>query len=209
MTRNRLPLWLKVSYLAWMVVWLPVYWTHHGPVNLLWLCDVTNFFIAMALVMESPLLFSSQAVGVLLIQVAWMMDFFGRLILGQHVIGGTEYMFEAAEPLWLRAMSLFHIFVPVLLIWAIWRLGYDKRGWKLESVLIWLILPLSYLAASPEKNLNWLWSPFGVEQTLVPPGYYLLFCMFAYPAVLFWPTHRALLKWARSRRVPILPDPDS
>jgi hypothetical protein len=137
-----------------------------------------------------------------------MTDFFGRMIVGQHLIGGTEYMFEASQPLWLRAMSLFHLFVPVLLVWAICRLGYDKRGWKLESVIVWLILPLSFVAAAPEKNLNWLWSPFGIEQTLISPGHYLLFCMFAYPAILFWPTHRALLSWAKKRRIPILPDHD-
>jgi len=209
MAPNRIPLWLKVSYLLWVVVWAPVYWTYHGPANLLWLCDVTNFFVAAALVFESPLIFSSQAVGVLVIQLAWMIDFFGRMILGQHLIGGTEYMFEASQPVWLRGLSLFHLFIPVLLIWSIWRLGYDRRGWKLESVIVWSILPLSFVAAPPEKNLNWLWSPFGIEQTLMTPAYYLLFCMFAYPAVLFWPTHRALLGWARRQGVPVLPDRDT
>ena len=189
-----------------MVVWVPIYWSFHGPANLLWLCDVANFFIALALLVDSPLLFSSQAVGVLLIQLAWMVDFFGRLILGHHLIGGTEYMFEAAQPLWLRGLSLFHVFVPVLLVWAIWRLGYDRRGWWLETVLLWLILPLSFVAAPPPDNLNWLWSPFGIEQTWIEPGYYLLFSMIAYPAVLFWPTHRLLLGWARRRRIPVLPN---
>lgn len=205
MSRNRLPLWLKLSYLTWMVVWVPAYWTHHGPANLLWLCDVANLFVALALVLESPLLFSSQATGVLLIQLAWTVDFLGRMVLGRHLIGGTEYMFDPTQPLWLRALSLFHIVVPVLLIWSIWRLGYDKRGWRLESVLCWLILPLSYVAASPAQNLNWLWSPFGIEQTLIPPADYLLFCMFAYPAALFWPTHRILLRWAQSRGIRVLP----
>jgi len=207
MPRNQIPFWLKAAYLLWILVWVPVYWTYHGPVNLLWLCDVTNFFIAVALILESPLLFSSQAVGVLLIQIAWTIDFFGRMLLGQHLIGGTEYMFDASQPIWLRGMSLFHIVVPVLLIWSIWRLGYDKRGWKLESVIIWLILPVSYVAAGPEMNLNWLWAPFGIEQTLTTPANYLLFCMFAYPAVLFWPTHRALLRWARGRKILIFPYP--
>lgn len=205
MKRNRIPLWLKVTYFLWMGAWVPIYWTHHGPANLLWLCDVANFFVAAALILESPLLFSSQAVGVLVIQIVWVVDFFGRLLSGRHWIGGTEYMFDTADPLWLRAMSLFHVFVPILLIWAIWRLGYHRWGWRLAAVLVWLILPLSFLAATPDKNLNWLWSPFGIEQTLIAPGHYLLFCMFAYPAVLFWPTHRALLAWARAKEIPILP----
>lgn len=188
-----------------MAAWIPVYWIHYGAENFLWLCDAANLFVAIGLLWESPLILSSQAVGVLVIQLVWMVDFFGGLTIGMHLIGGTEYMFEADKPLWLRSMSFFHIFVPALLIWSIWRLGYDRRGWKLQSVLAWIILPASYLAAVPEKNLNWLWSPFGVEQTLIDPAYYLLFCMFAYPAVLFWPTHRLLLAWSRWRGIPVLP----
>lgn len=205
MKTHRIPSWLKVVYLGWMAAWVPLYWIHHGPANFLWLCDVANFFVAAALILESPLLFSSQAVGVLLIQFVWMIDFFGRIFTGRHWIGGTEYMFDAAEPLWLRGLSLFHLFVPVLLLWGIWRLGYHRWGWKLESVLVWLILPCSFLAAGPEKNLNWLWSPFGIEQTLISPGLYLLFCMFAYPVVLFWTTHRVLLAWSRAKAIRVLP----
>ena len=196
---------MKVAYSLWFLAWLPVYWTQHGPANLLWLCDVANIVVLLALLLESPLLFSSQATGVLLIQAAWMIDFFGRLALGFHPIGGTEYMFDSSQALWVRAMSLFHLFVPILLIWAILRLGYDRRGWRLESILCWLILPASFVAAPPSDNLNWLWSPFGIEQTVMSAPSYLLFCMFAYPVVIFWPTHRLLLRWARRRNLDEIP----
>ena len=86
----RIPLWVKLAYTAWMAVWIPVYWTHAGPTNFLWLCDVANFLIGLALWAESPLLMSSQAVGVLFVQILWCGDYFGRLILGFHPIGGTE-----------------------------------------------------------------------------------------------------------------------
>ena len=97
MTPGRVPLWLKLAWSLWMAVWIPVYWLQHGPANFLWLCDVANFVIAAALWLESPLLMSSQAVGVLAIQLAWATDFLGRLILGVHPLGGTEYMFDPGE----------------------------------------------------------------------------------------------------------------
>ena len=204
--RTRIPLWVKLVYLGWFVVWLPTYWTQHGPANLLWLCDIANIVVALALVLESPLLVSSQAVGVLLIQAAWIIDFFCRLLFGIHPIGGTEYMFDTGQALWLRAMSLFHLFVPILLIWALLRLGYHRYGWRIESALCWVVLPLSFVAAPPAANLNWLWAPFGIEQTWLSPAGYLLFCLVAYPTIIFWPSHRLLLAWARSRQVAILPD---
>jgi hypothetical protein len=114
-------------------------------------------------------------------------------------------MFDPGQPWWLRGLSLFHVFVPVLLVWAIWRLGYDRRGWLLQSAVAWLVLPLSFMAAEPEKNLNWLWAPFGVPQTWLSPPAYLVLCMLAYPALVFWPTHKLLLAGMHRFRRPILP----
>lgn len=200
-----LPLGLKVLYTAWMVAWVPVYWVHAGPGNFLWLCDVANFVLLAALWLESPLLVASQAVGVLLVQSLWAVDYFGRLVLGLHPIGGTEYMFDTAKPLWLRGFSLFHLAVPPLVLWAVWRLGYDRRGWKLETALAWALLPATYLLTDPEKNINWVWRPFGQEQDLVHQAAYLGFLLVAYPLLLFLPTHGLLTLWARrSRGRPVL-----
>ncbi len=200
----RLPLWLKLAYTAWCALWIPVYWASAGPANFLWLCDVANFVVLAALWCESALLFASQAVGVLLIQLTWNLDFFVRLLAGFHPVGGTEYMFDPAEPALVKALSLFHAWIPPLLLWALWRLGFDRRGWRLQAGITWLVLPLSALA-DPERNLNWLWQPFGVPQTVMPPRAYLLFCMAAYPLALYWPTHRLLLAWLRRAGRPILP----
>ena len=195
--QTRIPLAVKLAYTLWFVIWVPVYWIHHGPANYLWFCDIANFIVAFALWAESPVWLSSQAVGGLFIQTYWAIDFFGRLLAGAHPLGGTEYMFDAGQPLWLRSFSLFHLFVPALLLWAIYRLGYDRRGWKLQTLLAWIILPLSMLP-DPERNLNWVWEPFGIEQTWMPPGAYLVVCMIVYPLVLYLPAH-ALLAAAMRR----------
>ena len=201
--RNTIPLWLKLAYTAWFVVWVPIYWVDNGPANFLWLCDVANFILLAAIWLESTLLFSSQAVSVLLIQIAWMVNIGTRLVAGFHPIGGTEYMFEAARPLFGRLLSLFHVFIPVLLLYAIWRLGHDRRGWRLQTLICWLILPLSFWIGEPQENLNWLWAPFGIEQTWLPPAAFLAVCMIAYPLVIYLPTHALLVAWQRRAGRPI------
>ena len=207
MARNSIPFWLKVAYTVWLVVWVTIYWKSYGPQNFLWLCDLANLVIGIAIWRESPLLFSSQAVSVLIIQAAWIVDVSTRLVLGFHPIGGTEYMFEPATPLALRSLSLFHIFVPVLLLWAINRLGYDRRGWKLQTAILWLVLPVTYWLAEPATNINWLWKPFGVDQTLLPQGIYVLALMAAGPLLFYLPTHAALSRWARRNGGDLLPRP--
>lgn len=195
-----IPLAVKLLYTSWMAAWVPVYWVWAGPGNFLWLCDVANFVLLAAFWLESPLLVSSQAVGVLLVQLLWAVDFLGALVLGTHPIGGTEYMFDEAKPLWVRSFSLFHLAVPPLLLWAVRRLGYDRRGWRLETALVWLLLPATWWLTDPEKNINWIWRPFGQEQDLLSQPGYVLFLMLANPLLLFLPTHALLLAWVRRTR---------
>ncbi len=197
MKSRSVPLWLKISYTLWLAVWVAVYWSAYGPENFLWLCDVANVVVGLAIWLESPLLFSSQAVGVLVIQAIWIIDVCSRLVIGSHLIGGTEYMFDPEKSLTLRGLSLFHVFVPILLLWAIRRLGYDRRGWRLQTALLWILLPVTYLVTDPDLNINWLWRPFGIPQTVMPELVYLGVEMLAVPLVLFLPTHAALAWWTR------------
>lgn len=194
---RRIPLTVKLVYLLWMAIWVPVYWIFNGPENFLWLCDMANIILLFALCLESSLLISSQAVGVLLVQTAWVLDFLSAWLLGTHLTGGTEYMFDNGQPLWLRAMSLFHFVMPPLLLWGVYRLGYDRRGWKLQTVIAWLLLPATFLLADPVLNINWVWKPFGLSQSWVSPTAYMLFVMLAYPLLLVFPTHLLMLRCFR------------
>ena len=204
---RRVPLAVKLAWTAWMAFWVPVYWVENGPANFLWLCDVANFVLLVALWRESALLVSSQAAGVLLVQTLWAVDFLAAVAFGVHPFGATVYMFDEASPLGLRALSLFHLAVPPVLVWAVWRLGYDRRGWRLETVLVWLLLPICWLFTDPERNLNWVFEPFDRPQTLLSPAAYLVALMAAYPLLLFLPSHLALTAWARWRgRLRLLPE---
>jgi len=64
----RLPLWLKVVWTVCVIVWIPLYWRQYGPQNFLFFCDLGNLFIAAGLWLESALIFSWQACGLLLFQ---------------------------------------------------------------------------------------------------------------------------------------------
>jgi hypothetical protein len=106
-------------------------------------------------------------------------------------------MFDPATPEPVRVLSWFHAVVPVLLVWSVRRLGYDRRGWRLETALIWLLLPATYLWTDPVDAVNWVWRPFGVEQVWMPTWAWVGVLMVAYPVCLFLPTHGLLTWWAR------------
>ncbi len=40
----------------------------------------------------------------------------------------TDYMFKHENSLFLRGLSLFHGWLPFLLVYLVWKLGYDRRA---------------------------------------------------------------------------------
>jgi hypothetical protein len=201
----RIPLWIKIAWTLWVLVWAPIYWRQYGAQNFLFFCDIGNFIIALALWLESPLIFSWQAVSLLVFQTLFTLDLLGALATGRHWIGGTEFIFDPALPLAVRLLSLFHVVTPVLLLWAIHRAGYDRRGWKYQVLTVWIVLPINYFW-HPQFDVNWARGPFSHEQNLIPGLSYLLLYMLAVPAVVYYPTHlflsRLSERWQRNENGP-------
>jgi hypothetical protein len=193
----RIPAWLKVFWTLWLIVWAPLYWKQYGAQNFLFFCDLGNIFIGIALWWESSLLFSWQACGLLLFQSLYIIDLAGALITGRHPIGGTEYMFDPGVPLAVRLLSLFHVVTPPLLLWALQRVGYDRRGWKFQTVTAWIVVPINYFWR-PQFDVNWARGPFFREQRIVPGWLYLLAYLTLVPLLFYFLTH-LFLSWLSKR----------
>jgi hypothetical protein len=197
MPKMRIPLWLKMGWTFWVIVWAPIYWRQYGPQNFLFLCDLGNLLIAIGLWLESSLIFSAEAAGLLLFQSLFAIDLVIALLSGKHLIGGTEYMFDPHIAWWIRALSLFHLVMPPLLLWVIWLLGYDKRGWKYQTLVTWFVIPINYFW-HPQDDVNWARGPFFREQHFIPALLYLLAYLIFIPAIVYFPTHVFLL-WLTRR----------
>jgi hypothetical protein len=197
----RVPLWLKIAWTVWLIVWAPVYWHRYGLQNFLFFCDIGNVLIGIGLWLESGLIFSWVACGLLLFQTLYTVDLTGALITGHHLIGGTEYMFDPYLPLWIRLLSLFHVVTPFLLLWGIKTLGYDRRGWKSQTLMTWIVVPINYFWR-PEKDVNWARGLFFQQQHTMPGFVYLLGYLILVPLCVYLPTHWLLLWLVRRWNVP-------
>ncbi|BAU50087.1 membrane protein [Sulfurifustis variabilis] len=194
------PPWIKVPYTVFVGLLVPVYWVAHGPANFLWFSDVALFGVLIVLWFEHRLLASMMALGVLLPELAWNVGFFGKLLTGTDVVGLAGYMFDPSIPLAVRGLSLFHVFLPPLLLWTVYRLGYDERALRAQTLLAWAVLPASALVATPENNVNWAlgWGDH-VPQPWMPGWLWVGFLMAAFPLVVYLPTDRLLRKWPGPR----------
>jgi len=185
-------LWGKALYTLFLCVLVPVYWTHWGPKNFLWFSDIALLVTGAALWLENPMLASMMALAIALPELAWNADFFGRLLTGRQIFGLSGYMFDPRKPLYLRALSLFHIVLPVVLVWMVSRLGYDRRAWALQTVLALIVLPVTYWLTEPAENINWVYGPGSKPQTWMRPLAYLVLLMIFFPLVVYLPTHLLL-----------------
>lgn len=200
----RIPLSLKLAYTAFCLVMVPVYLAHYGPTNFLYFCDQAVLLTLVGIWIESPLLISLCAVGILAPQLLWCVDFLGTAI-GVPLTGMTEYMFDRGKPLLLRALSGFHGWLPLLLIYLVARLGYDRRALPVWSAMALVTLLISFFlmpAPRPDAgltpvNINYVWGfSDAVAQSWMPAWAWLLGMIVALPALLFWPTHLLLKRFA-------------
>lgn len=193
-----IPLWLKILWTLWVFVWAPVYWRYYGAQNFLFFCDLGIFFVGIGLWTESSLIFSWQAVSLLIFQTLFDLDLLLRLLSGHRAFGGSEFMFDGSLPLYVRLLSLFHVVMPPLLLWAIWRLGYDKRALWYQTVTTWIVAPINYFWR-PAQDVNWARGLFFHEQHLVPGFVYLIGYIVLVPLLVYLPTHWILRSWQDHR----------
>jgi len=185
-----------VTYTLFVCVLVPVYWNAYGPENFLWGSDIALLLTLLALWTENRLLPSMMAVAILLPELAWSADFVLRLILSPEAIPtrGTQYMFDSDIPLLVRGLALFHIALPGLLLWLVYHLGYQRRALLYQTLLAWIVLPVTYAITDPSANVNWVFG-FGREpQTWMPSPLFLLLLMVSIPLVFYLPTHLVLGK---------------
>jgi len=184
---------VKGSYTAFVAVLVPYYLSFYGPANFLWMCDIALLLTVAALWVESRFLASMQLIAVLLPSLIWLADFLTRLLTGHFLIRWTHYMFRPDVPMTIRALSLYHGWLPFLLLWAVRRLSYDKRAWIAQTLLTWAVLPVCFFFTDPVRALNGVFGSSGEHpQTWMAPGLWLALMMLAYPVCVYLPTHMVM-----------------
>jgi hypothetical protein len=202
--KHKIPMFAKVAGTAFLAVLLPVYLHTYGPANFLWFCDAALLLTIVGMWWESSLLISMCAVGILLPQCLWVMDF-GVNCLGFHFLNLTSYMFDRHLPLFTRGLSLFHGWLPFLLLWLLARLGYDKRALAAWTALAAGLVLVCYFftpaagahLADPNLpiNINYVYG-FNDQQPQpwVNQNLYVILWLAVLWLVAYFPTHLVLRK---------------
>ena len=180
-----IPPGLKIIYTLFVCALVPIYWRQYGPTNFLWFSDIA----LLALWLENALLVSMLAISVVFFEALWNIDFFFHLAIGKSLIGLSAYMFDPKIPLFIRGLSCFHIVLPVILLWGLHRLGYDRRAFLWQTIVALVVLPFSYLLSNPRENVNWVYGFGQNPQKIMPAPLFVILLMLLFPLVIYLPTH--------------------
>jgi hypothetical protein len=148
--------------------------------------------VFLAILLENRFIASMAIVGYLAYEIYWNMDFF-LLLFSLRKSGVTDYMFYSAKPIWIRSLSLFHFALPPLMIWLIYRLGYDKRAWLFQIPVIIIQFFLTWLLTNPTKNINLVFSYQRILLLKMNPYLYLTF-LSATAVLITFLTHLVIFK---------------
>lgn len=188
------PLWVRVIAILFLLIWFPAYWHGYGLANFLHFCNLAVILTCLGFAFQNRLLLSTQALACPLICLIWTIDVASRFFLGRYFIGGTEYMFDPANPLHLRLFSLYHIALPILLIWAVSLVGYDRRAWRTQSAIALPVLIVSRFG-KPTENCNYAFADPFLHHQWGPPAVHISVIYVLLIFVVYWPVDWLLRRY--------------
>jgi hypothetical protein len=186
---------VRCAAATWLLVWVPAYWKTWGAVNFLRFCDVATVLTCAGFLFENELLLSSQAVGAIVVDTMWTLDVASKFVFGRYLVGGTEYMFDPQFPLWVRLLSLFHVAMPPVLLWALKRNGYDRRGLALQSAIAGAVFVASRFT-NPSLNMNYAFRDPFFHRQWGPAAAHLVLIVAFMAIVVYVPTDFFLKRFA-------------
>ncbi len=185
---------------AWLLVWVPVYHDAYGAWHFLQLCNLGVLVGVVGVLLGSRVLLSSQAVASLVIALLWLADVGSRLLSGEHLHGGTAYMWDSAIPVAARALSLYHLGFPLLMLYCMRHTGYDPRGFILQCLLAAAAIAIGISLAPSAHNLNYTYVWPGAATPHADPLLRSLLAWAMLIALFYLPVHLLLDRtwWRRS-----------
>jgi hypothetical protein len=186
---------LSLLVFVWLFFYIPAYTSAHGVWHFLQLCNLGVLLSCLGVFFGSNILLSSQAVATPMIGLFWVTDYFCKLITGRFIHGGTAYMWDVSIPWFVRALSFYHLFLPIFLIYFVHKIEYDVRGWRLQSMIGFFAILLGLFLVPESENLNYVYHWPNGRVLFNQPFLHAMFSFVLLVTIVYWPAHYFLKKY--------------
>jgi len=167
---------------------------NYSAINLLWFCDIAIILTFFGLWFESSLLLSMAALSSVATQLVWQLDYFFHLMTGSPLFGFSDYMFDPDFPTFNYIVSLFHVWMPYVLLYALRIVRYNRLALLTQSAVGCIAILLSFLLTrdmyGPAGNLNKVYGLSDtVPQSWMRPWLWVIVVMGYCSLCIYAPTH--------------------
>ena len=150
----------------------------HDPFEILWFCDMTALILGIGLILKNKSAATLTLVMAIPAQFLWIVDFFLEAFgVG---MGRTAELWNYGQTVFWFSVNLHAILIPISL-YAVWKLGFEKRILKPVLLYTYFLLTITYLTSQPVTNRNCVF--YDCDQS-DPGGGYLSY--FIFKLLLFW-----------------------
>ena len=193
-----------------MAVLVPVYWHYYGPTNFLYFCDMALILTLVGIWIESPLLVSMCAVGILVPQTLWVVDFSEqsrRRAAHRHDrlhVRGRSARCSCAGCRCFTAgcRSCCSTWSGSSATTGARLLAWTGLAWALILICFFFMPPPNPSPGLTPVNINYVWGLSDhAPQTWVSPGVWLAGLIVGLPLLLFAPAHFCWRASCRSARL--------
>jgi hypothetical protein len=105
-------------------------------------------------------------------------------------------MWDAAYPLGVRLLSLFHAALPIILLYGVKKQGHDRRALPLQAGIAAAVFVASRLVGDPAVNPNFAFRDPILRATWGPPAVHVAAMLAVLVVAIYVPTELALRRWA-------------
>lgn len=185
---------MKLFVTAIVFVLVPTYIKTYGLQNFLWFSDIALFLIFFGLWLSSPLLMGIALLLTFLLETTWCIDYFYKLFTGLDFLGISNYMFNQDISIYTRALSLFHLLLPIVPIYYIYQWGYHEQTLLYSVFIFWPVMLICYFFTPIDTNINWVHNPIVHNWKFITPTLWITMILLLYPLLIMVPKNYLLMR---------------
>lgn len=199
--------WLGVFCFGYYLINLGNVFLAHKPEWLLWYSSAGLLFSAIAILTRNSFLLTSMFCALFVIESIWSIGFFSLLIFHKSLYGMVEYAFSPAFPRKDFYIGLYHVLIPISLLWGVAANKINKYGWLGATLYAGILATATYIFSNPSENINCAFSAkrcvsfLSIFMSLSGP-FRIIIGLAMMSLLLFIPTNYVLL-WLKSKEFKI------
>lgn len=127
----------------------------HAPLRTLWFSSTGLAVTTIALFTRSSFLITSMFSALTVIEGIWDIGFLSKLLINKTIPGVAEYMFQPNFPNWEFGITLYHLFLVPVIIFALIKVHkIHKLGWLGATIFTSIVAFATYTLVKNGDNIN-------------------------------------------------------